>query len=700
MPDPQFYLAWVDETDDTFDPDVHCQTQENLFSIQIDHREGECATATVVILNPRIGLLNTGRKLWVWISCYEGTGVDPLFFGRLTAIPENIFGQQISLVFLAKPTDYEAQRNALAEAADELPWFDRVFVDKSLWQDADGNKALDPDAVIETRTQRWHVSRGEDGGPLTVSLSDILVGEGTTWEFTPDDALHGTVGMSFGQPPLLSQTVKATVNWDQTGFTDQLPISLPPQIRTFNASLFSDWPKPGNGLGGGWAAGPSTGISDLDGADGAKSSSSSYQFQNGAKKHRVGDVMSAQHSVTATIPTNAVGFGQPLTGVASPGVVYQGGGPYEIKFPTASTIDPDDEEVDINIPAHAESTWMDVIHWRLAPRLTITTEGGKAKRTESIIFTLIPDMQPVLGFPDPAPTSALKPYVMQGADVGVPIDDGGSTDDLLPPLYIDSSGTGTPPIGDTGLPYYFPTARGLESVQYAVLWARAQIRGAARVAEVWWDVPFERGRTITCRDNAQFTYREFPGGIVSGKVISVSLQANVQTGQRRASIRIGATPGYGGTVSDVSMTGNDYVEDDYIEDGHFVNSEDIIALDGDDVGLSAPTAETGNGPFPLKYEDVIKVVQVNSSYEEQLELLQEAGQRCFVSVDDWGTGALVLEGIADRAQQIMRQAFDGEAGVHLELVPLSSNGFEHNYPITVTKLKLPKTIDFEAPSTV
>src|SRR5262245_64043466 len=99
---PQWYLAWVDPTDTTFNAS-HLIVAEDVFSIQIDGREGDVAVLTLVLKNPRIGLLNAGRKLWVWLSWSDGANVFPQFFGRLVGIPDNVFGNLVTLVFLAKP---------------------------------------------------------------------------------------------------------------------------------------------------------------------------------------------------------------------------------------------------------------------------------------------------------------------------------------------------------------------------------------------------------------------------------------------------------------------------------------------------------------------------------------------------------------------------------------------------------------------
>src|SRR4030095_9513751 len=223
----QWFLAWVNPNETSF-TQSHQVMAEDVYSIQIDGREGEVAILTLILKNPRIGLLNAGRKLWIWLSWSDGTNTFPIFFGRLVGIPENVFGELVTLIFLAKPLDFDQQRFDVAQVLKELPWFDPIFVDSRLWDD--------PDAITETRSIRWACSRGEDGAPLVVSASDILEGDDGVEIFTEDEVPNGSVSLTISGAPLQSISVKAPVKWTQTGLENvpALQIPLPGQIQGLN----------------------------------------------------------------------------------------------------------------------------------------------------------------------------------------------------------------------------------------------------------------------------------------------------------------------------------------------------------------------------------------------------------------------------------------------------------------------------------
>lgn len=680
---PQWFLAWVDPTETSFSAS-HQIVAEDIYSIQIDGSEGQTAILTLVLKNPRIGLLNAGRKLWVWLSWSDGTNTFPQFFGRLVAIPANVFGNLVSLVFLAKPLDFDQQRFDAGQALKQLPWFDPVFVDSRLWDD--------PDAIAETRTIRWACSRGEDGAPLVVSPSDILEGEDGVEVFEASEVPKDTISLTISAAPLTSISVKASVQWDQTGLEGvSLPIQIPTQINGYNESIYSDWPKPGASLGGGWAAGPETQAIDLYGAHNFHTAQVTYSFQNKSKTHEIGDVMSSSHSLTT--PVGPVGFSKILTQHVQQGLIWPGGGygtgttNWHTVFDGAG----ENDDPDINIPYHYDNTSVYAAFFRIAGTLSITAEGGVIKRTESVSFTMTADVQAVLSLPDPVPTSPANPIETPGADVGKPI--------------VGEAGTvaeAAPPIGDTSLSNYFPTARGIQSLENRLLWARAQLRQGARVAEASWSIPFERAINLTCRKSARLVWDNMPGGQVEGKITAYQIHHNVETGHRGGTVTIGATPGHAGTTTAVNNAINDYIDPDYIETGHFVSSLDTVVSDASlsDFAYSVPIAETSAGPFPLRYEDVVLGVNVSGDIQGQANGLNAKYVSSFSSEPLTPLQQKALIDAAEFAAQQDNTAYMDSVATKLEieLVPITGNGFESVYDINVTPLNLPKTVDFEAAS--
>ncbi len=105
-----FFFSWSDPTETTFGPEHHVW-DEDIVTFKLDHTEGNCATLDLDVRNPRIGLLNPGRKVWAWFSYDSGSGgVVALFFGRLVGVPTNLLAEVVTLSFIAKPLDFLAQK--------------------------------------------------------------------------------------------------------------------------------------------------------------------------------------------------------------------------------------------------------------------------------------------------------------------------------------------------------------------------------------------------------------------------------------------------------------------------------------------------------------------------------------------------------------------------------------------------------------
>ena len=166
-----FYFAWVGASETTFDPSVHNREDEDVFGFNVEHSEGDFAGLEIEIRNPRVGLLAPARKVHAFLSYDTGTEIKPLFRGRLVGIPDNINQEIVRLQFTARPDDYAAQKAALAGTLKVLPYYDPVFISKDKWDD--------PDAVLEARSELWHIDRVN--GELTTS--DLLVGEDGNEDF-------------------------------------------------------------------------------------------------------------------------------------------------------------------------------------------------------------------------------------------------------------------------------------------------------------------------------------------------------------------------------------------------------------------------------------------------------------------------------------------------------------------------------------
>src|ERR1039458_9783906 len=104
-----FTFYWANESETTFNASTMNVFNEDVFSFEIGHDEGQVPTLDIVVRNPHIGLLAPGRKLWVWFAwqsdvsdpLYAGALV-PLFFGVLVGVPTDLFKEKVTLKFIAR----------------------------------------------------------------------------------------------------------------------------------------------------------------------------------------------------------------------------------------------------------------------------------------------------------------------------------------------------------------------------------------------------------------------------------------------------------------------------------------------------------------------------------------------------------------------------------------------------------------------
>ena len=251
------YFAWVNPGETTF-TGAMAREDEKVLGFDISHAEGGFAEAQIEIRNPRIGLLNAGRKIWAWLA-WSGDpastgGPEPLFFGRLVGVPADLQGETIRLSFIARPRTYRSQKRTVAEALKVAPYWDPVWIPKE--------RRSDPDAILEARSALWHVDRISHA----VSLSDITAGEDGTVALGTGEIIAGSLSMTYGEPPLRTVTVTAEVLWNQKArgnvdITKELVAAFravgtvePYLISSYTGQgLGDDWPERRENIGGGWS---------------------------------------------------------------------------------------------------------------------------------------------------------------------------------------------------------------------------------------------------------------------------------------------------------------------------------------------------------------------------------------------------------------------------------------------------------------
>lgn len=571
-----FWFAWVDEGT-AFDPDMHAVEDEDVFSFEISHQEGDFATLTLDVINPRIGLLNEGREQWAWLSHGEGTGVEPLFYGRLVGIPKDLQNEIVRLEFRAKPVDYEDQKETLAATLRVAPYWDAVWLAEEA--------RINPDTVLESRTQLWHIDR------LTheVTVSDIIEGEDGTLN-VGGDYFYDSLSMTYTGPPGKACTIKAEASWTQktTGQVD-ITSQFPPYISTYTGEgLTNDWPKTDDTIGRGW------------------------------------------RFVTASWRP----YGTTLT-YGSP-----------ISFGSTTTI----------------------AYWyvaRVVPQNMVVAYDAERDYIETMQLTVQANVQPL--FSDASDDETITLDV--AAQVDEPVD---------PP---ESSG-GEPrmPVRDLKSRRYFQTERGLQSVDYLICLARAQLLYRARAVEVSFEVPFSMGVGLSCRQMAQIADARLPGGSALGKIKSYSLAMDGEAGTSTCRVTIGCTVGTGGTA-DVVIGTPSYAEEGVFEAGiqtYDSSTRDVVFGQVTVNDFSAdPINDDGVDWEAVTPASVVEEIEIINDATEQLAIINEVRSQ----EDVWDI------------PQILREAY---TQVRLDLISSRGGPFETTFAVGTSTLEIPKQIDLGA----
>jgi hypothetical protein len=382
-----FTFAWVDSTETTFDPATMDRFDEDVFSLEMKHDEGQIPTLDIVIENPRIGLLSPGRKLWAWIGWRDDDGVlQPFFFGVLIGVPTDMFKEKVKLQFIARSHSFIEDKQAVAETMKVAPYYDPIWFDT---QHRD-----DPDSILEGWSALWHVDRKS----LEISASDILLGEDGTVTFDEDTAFYDSVSLQLGQPPLVNVRVEATVNWTQrtSGFFAVPTVNM----TSYTGETFlSGWPSPGSGLGGGYTV-ESSFATDIYRVGQTPDTSYSYQWSNtdpdkGNCSNESASSSSSGPALLSPNPLVCVLTAHFVTGVCDP------------------FSDPP-----VNVPATTSVTGMIIPQWSVSGDMTVRYDANR-QYSEVIVFDMLANVQGVLASPTVSQDTEL--ITIASVDIGKPL---------------------------------------------------------------------------------------------------------------------------------------------------------------------------------------------------------------------------------------------------------------------------------------
>jgi hypothetical protein len=275
------------------------------------------------------------------------------------------------------------------------------------------------------------------------------------------------------------------------------------------------------------------------------------------------------------------------------------------------------------------------------------------KRTETVEFTMVSNLQRLLSQPAGADEESIT---LTASDIGEAID-----------------ADFTPPIGDLRHNSYFSRIRGIASVEYLMLLARAKIRARARAIEITFECRLEDMLGISCRHNVHLEDRRLPGGEASGKVIGYELCQD-QNGRPYAKITIGCSIGRDGSVTAAEGTGA-WVDAGAVSAGVQLTVGGETTLVASELVYQPLTdfqaKDDGLNLFDLSAADAINSFTLTNGLKDQIAAVTTA-----------------LDPMA---------AFDAvPTRLCLDLKPVSGVEFHTDYRPAIKPLPVPKTIDLEA----
>jgi hypothetical protein len=640
-----FYFAWTGPNETTFDSS-HIREDELIFSVVIDHAEGEFPSLTIEVLNTgTIGLLAAGRNQWCWLSWDGGSGAQPLFRGRLIGIPQNLHLEVIQLSFTARALDYTQQQINLAQSLAVQPFYDPIWIAET---------AALVDVILEARSQHWHIDRLS----LAVTVSDIIAGEDGTLDVTADQHFYEDMSVSYGSTPLTAVNVTGTVSWEQVASGDVdltrklwlafsqagQPSTPYPVVSSLTSDgLISDWPAPNAGMGGGWSIGDGTAATAV------------YTISPKSLSRRFSAV-TADATATVTQPPIAASSTAPVNPFDNKSIDLppptNPTSPDDITTPAGSaapTTDQPKSDFTIVVPLGYVSVALKV-HY-----------DAKKSRSETVQFSLLADTQPLLTDPG---ADELDTVNVTSSVVDKPVDPGGVL-----------------PIGDPARASYFQTDRGQQSFEYLLALARAKLLARARAVNITFSCPWALALPLSCRWNVKLYDNRLPGGGAIGKVTAYKLSFDGTS--MIASVTIGCTVGMGNDNPDPNEGEPVYVDDGYVDPGYQQFIDGQISLLGGTILYESLDDFTISGELPD-----LQNMNPDSILDGPIVIAGSPNAQAG-AID----AALAAAGDSPDPAGALKNT---PTTVTVNLLPVSGGSFLTTFSPLVSALMVPKTIDLEA----
>lgn len=279
---------------------------------------------------------------------------------------------------------------------------------------------------------------------------------------------------------------------------------------------------------------------------------------------------------------------------------------------------------------------------------SLVNYAANIDRTEDIRFTVYADVQDMVnGTEDEqAETIALSSGAL-GAVTGV-----GSDAEI--------------PIGDPARDQFWPTARGLQAIEYGLTHARALLLRRARAAQITVDVPVETAIAASCRKSATVHHPDLPGGQATGKIVGYSFGIEGSSGEEGGQITIACLVG-----QDTTFTAEDgsptWAESTWADATWQEYTGRIAYESGIDMAYSLPTW-SGASPAIVG----VQSVEVSGGEDEQEGVL---------------TGRFIdIDAVCDALNEHFTE-------VDLHMIPLDTSPRELRYDDSTVNLSIPVGIN-------
>ena len=325
--------------------------------------------------------------------------------------------------------------------------------------------------------------------------------------------------------------------------------------------------------------------------------------------------------------------------------------------------------------------------WKMKPVLAVRYDIARP-RAETLTFTLEADTQSVFIDSGDAAEETLS---LSSRDVEQPIDAGGAI-----------------PIGDVRRRSYFKTDRGRRSIENAIAMCRSELIERARCIDISAEIAIGDYLGLSLRKNARLADDRIQGGEATGKIKSLWLEVNGDAATINAGLTIGCMVGTGNTVSASAGTGQ-WADSAYTgADYQVFDSRVVMPISGEvtyDDYLSTPIVDDGLDLLDFAAADAIVDLYVINGPLAQYRVIQ--GYAADDSSVTWLSGDETASPHRDYLQQVIDALDEIYTQVDLTLLPVAKGPDEDTdgnpggiwttaFALTVSQLKVAKTIDFEA----